>query len=293
MKAGLKQVAQERLQKIMAQAGLGSRRACEEIIEQGRVTVNGHMASLGMRADPQVDDVRVDGERLRLAEAPIYIMLNKPRNVISDEDVVGRFARARDMIPLEGHLYPVGRLDVQSEGLMLFTNDGDLAHKLTHPSFEHPKTYRVVVEGAPTERTLDVWRRGMSLDGKPTGPAEVEKVGKTRGGTLLQVTLREGRKRQVRRLAAALGHPVVSLERIKIGPLELGSLPLGAWRQLTPEEVEALQSLRSSRPRRRRKVLKPKPRPQPQSPQRQPEHRPERGSGRRAERTSQGGKRRP
>lgn len=285
----------------MAQAGLGSRRACEEIIEQGRVTVNGHRATLGMRADPQVDDVRVDGERLRLPEAPIYIMLNKPRNVISDEDVVGRFPRARDMIPLEGHLYPVGRLDVQSEGLMLFTNDGDLAHKLTHPSFEHPKTYRVVVEGSPTERTLDVWRRGMSLDGKPTGPAEVEKTGKTRGGTLLQVTLREGRKRQVRRLAAALGHPVVSLERIKIGPLELGNLATGAWRQLTPEEAQALQALRSARPRRQRRILKTKPRPKPDSSQRRPGRRPEQGAGRRSEpspgrraqRTSQGEKRKP
>ncbi len=280
----------------MAQAGIGSRRACEEIIEQGRVTVNGHRAGLGMRADPQIDDVRVDSERLRLPEAPIYIMLNKPRNVISDEDVVGRFPRARDMIPLEGHLYPVGRLDVQSEGLMLFTNDGDLAHKLTHPSFEHPKTYRVVVEGSPSEKTLDIWRRGMSLDGKPTGPAEVEKVSKARGGTLLQVTLREGRKRQVRRLAAALGHPVVSLQRIKIGPLELGSLPTGAWRQLTPEEIEALQILRSSRPHRRRKIVKARPRSPSESPQRRPGRRPERGSGRgegrRAERTSQGGNRR-
>lgn len=290
-------MTQERLQKIMAQAGLGSRRACEEIIEQGRVTVNGHLASLGMRADPQIDDVRVDGERLHLAEASIYIMLNKPRNVISDEDVVGRFPRARDMIPLEGHLYPVGRLDVQSEGLMLFTNDGDLAHKLTHPSFEHPKTYRVVVEGSPSEKTLDIWRRGMSLDGKPTGPAEVEKVGKAHGGTLLQVTLREGRKRQVRRLSAALGHPVISLQRIKIGPLELGSLPVGAWRQLSPDEIQTLQVLRSSKPHRRRPVMRAKPRPQSESPQRRSGRRPERGSargeGRRAERSSQGGKRRP
>lgn len=268
----------------MAQAGIGSRRACEEVIEQGRVTVNGHRATLGMRADPQIDDIRVDGGRLRLPEAPVYIMLNKPRGVISDEDVVGRFSRARDMIPLEGHLYPVGRLDVQSEGLMLFTNDGDLAHKLTHPSFEHPKTYRVVVEGSPSERTLDVWRRGMSLDGKPTGPAEVEKVGKARGGTLLQVTLREGRKRQVRRLAAALGHPVVSLQRIKIGPLELGSLPVGAWRQLTPEEVEALQILRSSRPRRRRKIVTPRPGPQSELSQRKTGRRPVRAARRGARR---------
>lgn len=244
----------------MAQAGLGSRRSCEAIIEQGRVTINGHRASLGMRADLTVDDVRVDGERLRAPEAWVYVALNKPRGVISDEDVSGRLARARDMIPLEGHLYPVGRLDLMSEGLMLFTNDGDLAHKLTHPSFEHTKTYRVIVEGSPTEKTLDVWRRGMSLDGKPTGRADIARIGKTREGALIEVTLREGRKRQIRRIAAALGHPVVSLLRVKIGPIELGDLPSGAWRRLTPEETETLQVLRSARPRRLKRVqAKPKP----------------------------------
>jgi 23S rRNA pseudouridine2605 synthase len=249
-------LAKERLQKLMAQAGLGSRRACEEIIEQGRVTVDGHLAGLGMRADPAIDDVRVDGERLHLVEDRIYVVLNKPRGVISDEDVAGKHTRARDMIPLEGHLYPVGRLDLQSEGLMLFTNDGDLAHKLTHPSFEHPKTYRVVVEGSPSEKTLDIWRRGISLDGKPTGPAEVVKLTKTHEGTLLEVTLREGRKRQVRRVAAALGHPAISLLRVKIGPILLGDLPSGAWRRLTAEETVALQTLRSSRPHRRRQFTK-------------------------------------
>jgi pseudouridine synthase len=143
-----------------------------------------------------------------------------------------------------------------SEGLMLFTNDGMLAHKLTHPSFEHPKTYHVVVEGSPSEKTLDVWRRGMSLDGKPTGRAEVTKLSKTRGGTLLKITMREGRKRQIRRMAAALGHPAVSLLRIKIGPIELGDLPSGGWRRLTEKEVEGLQVLRSSKPHRRRKGTK-------------------------------------
>lgn len=258
----------------MAQAGLGSRRACEEIIEQGRVTVNGHPASLGMRADPQGDDVRVDGERLRLPNDYVYVALNKPRGVISDEDVRGRWTRARDLIPLEGHLYPVGRLDVQSEGLMLFTNDGDLAHKLTHPSFEHPKTYHVVVEGSPTEKTLDIWRRGIVLDGKPTGPAEVVKLSRAQGGTLLAVTVREGRKRQLRRIAAVLAHPVVHLQRIKIGPIELGNLPSGAWRRLTTEEVAALQTIRSARPHRRRKVTAPRPPSHPESPQRHPKRQP-------------------
>ncbi|HEC24013.1 MAG TPA: rRNA pseudouridine synthase [Chloroflexi bacterium] len=243
---------EERLQKLMARAGYGSRRACEEIIKQGRVTVNGEVATLGMRADPQRDDIRVDGERLRLPEALVYVMLHKPRGVISDEDVKGNWPRARDLIPIEGHLYPVGRLDVRSEGLMLFTNDGDLAHKLTHPSYEHPKTYHVLVAGSPTEKALDAWRRGILLEGKRTLPAEVRKLRKTRDGTLLEVTMHEGRKRQIRRIAAALGYPALRIVRIRLGPLELGDLPPGGWRLLTEEEVAALQAVRKAPPGRRR-----------------------------------------
>lgn len=244
-------MVEERLQKLLARAGYGSRRACETIIEQQRVTVNGRVAGLGVKADPKRDDIRVDGERLRLPDQFVYIMLNKPRGVISDEDVGGKLPAARELIPLEGHLYPVGRLDVQSEGLLLFTDDGDLAHRLTHPRYEHPKTYHAVVEGSPTEKTLDVWRRGIMLDGERTAPAEIKKIGKTRGGTLLEITLHEGRKRQVRRIAAALGHPVLKLVRVKLGPLELGNLPSGAWRRLTEQEVALLQAIRNERPPRR------------------------------------------
>jgi 23S rRNA pseudouridine2605 synthase len=244
-------LVEERLQKLLARAGYGSRRACETIIEQQRVTVNGQVAGLGVKADPKRDDIRVDGERLRLPDQFVYIMLNKPRGVISDEDVGGRLPAARELIPLEGRLYPVGRLDVQSEGLLLFTDDGDLAHRLTHPRYEHPKTYHAVVEGSPTEKTLDVWRRGIMLDGERTAPAEIKKIGKTRGGTLLEITLYEGRKRQVRRVAAALGHPVLKLVRVKLGPLELGNLPAGAWRRLTDQEIASLQAIRSERPPRR------------------------------------------
>lgn len=235
----------------MSHAGIGSRRQCESIIEQGRVTVNGRVAELGMKADPERDDVRVDGQRLKLPEAYDYIMFNKPRNVISDEDVGGNWPAAREMIPVEGHLYPVGRLDVPSEGLMLFTNDGDLAHRLTHPSFEHPKTYRVLVNGNPSEATLDQWRRGVFVEGQRTLPAGVERKGKTRDGTWLEVTLREGRKRQIRKVAAGLGHPVIQLIRFRLGPLELGDLPSGSWRRLTEEEVRALKKVRrqGKRPR--------------------------------------------
>ncbi len=249
-------LADERLQKLMAQGGWGSRRACEEIIEQGRVTVNGRLATLGMKADPAKDDIRVDGVRLRLPDEPIYIVYHKPAGVISDEDVGGQYPAAREQIPVSGHLYPVGRLDVRSEGLMLFTNDGDLAHKLTHPRYEHPKVYHVWVEGVPGEEALATWRRGVVLDGEPTGPAGVEIIGRGRDGARLEVTLREGRKRQIRRVGALVGHPVRRIVRVKLGPLALGDLPPGSWRALTPEEVEALKHV-GRRPRRRRQPVEP------------------------------------
>jgi pseudouridine synthase len=237
-------LAKERLQKLMAHAGIASRRKSEEIIEQKRVTVNGKVAELGMKADPQTDDIRVDGRRLKLPDAYEYIMLNKPRDVISDKDVGGNWPAARDLIPVEGHLYPVGRLDVKSEGLMLFTNDGDLAHRLTHPSYEHPKVYRVWVTGHPDEDVLNTWREGIMIEGQRTLPAEVSRLRKTRDATLLEVVLREGRKRQIRRVAAALGYPAQRLERIKLGPLTLNDLPTGSWRRLTSEEVRALKHIR-------------------------------------------------
>ncbi len=231
----------------MARAGYGSRRACETIIEQKRVTVNGVIATLGTKADPDRDDIRVDGVSLRLPDAYDYIMLNKPRGVVSDEDVGGNWPVARDLIPVEGHLYPVGRLDIRSEGLMLFTNDGDLAHRLTHPSYEHPKTYRVLVAGDPGAEQLEAWQRGVVLDGQRTLPAEVRRVRRHRGQTWLEVTMREGRKRQIRRVASLLGLEVLHLERIGLGPLKLGDLPTGAWRRLTEEEVNALRQVRRQR----------------------------------------------
>lgn len=239
-------MAEERLQKIIARAGLASRRAAEELIEMGRVTVNGQKARLGMSADPHRDDILVDGERLKLPESFDYFMLNKPKGVISDEDVSGNHQSARDLIPVEGHLYPVGRLDLGSEGLMLFTNDGALAHRLTHPRYDHPKTYQVLLDGNVQEETLDRWRHGIVIEGKRTRPAHVDKIRKSRSGTLLEVTLREGRKRQIRKVASTLGHTVISLTRTKLGPLELGDLPVGAWRRLTIEEVAALEMVRDA-----------------------------------------------
>jgi 23S rRNA pseudouridine2605 synthase len=233
-------LATERLQKLMARAGLGSRRACEAIIAQGRVLVNGKTAKIGDQADPTLDDVRVDNVRLRDPQELVYVALNKPRGVISDEDVAGNWPRARDMIPVAGHLYPVGRLDLQSEGLMLFTNDGELAHRLTHPRYERPKTYLVTIDGVPSHKTLEAWRRGVMLEGRLTAPADVIRIGNNKEGVILRVTVREGRKRLLRRVAAQLGHSVRRLQRVRLATLDLGDLPVGSWRRLTKAEINDL-----------------------------------------------------
>jgi pseudouridine synthase len=245
----------------MARANLGSRRSCEEIIAAGRVTVNGRVVKLGDKADPAIDRIEVDGQLLSLPAAPtagekfIYIALNKPRGVISsleDEMEEGR-TTVRDLIQVEGvgHIYPVGRLDKPSEGLVLMTNDGALAHRLTHPRYEHEKVYDVTVEGHIPDRVLEQWRRGVMLDGRITAPAPIEVIERGHDATRLRVILREGRKRQIRRVAAALGHPVRRLVRLSIGPLELGDLPPGEWRYLTDAEVRRLQRSAAEEPARR------------------------------------------
>jgi len=234
---------EECLQKILARAGLGSRRACEELVRQGRVRVDGQVAQLGQKADPNHDRITVDGKPV-LADRPrTYVALHKPRGVLSDEgDGSGRLPTARDLVSLPGRLYPVGRLDLRSEGLMLLTDDGDLAHRLTHPRYGHEKEYRALVEGEPDEATLENWRRGVFLDGRRTAPAGVTVARREKDATWLRVTLCEGRKRQIRRVAAMLGHPVRRLIRVRIGPLRLGDLKPGRWRRLTGAEVKALRS---------------------------------------------------
>jgi pseudouridine synthase len=234
----------ERLQKILARAGLGSRREAESVIQAGRVRVNGRVAQPGDKADPVIDRIEIDGRLLKTQpEERLYIALNKPKGVISsleDELAQGRVT-VRDLINAPGHLYPVGRLDKESEGLILMTNDGDLAHKLTHPRFGHTKTYYVVVEGDIPPAKLEQWRRGVILEGRMTAPAQVEALSYDDSSTHLRVVLREGRKRQLRHIAAMLGHPVQRLVREKIGPLALGNIPPGKWRYLQADEVAALQ----------------------------------------------------
>lgn len=233
-----------RLQKLMAQAGLGSRRHNEALIKAGRVRVNGRVARLGDRADRSADRVTVDGKTLAF-EPLLYIMLHKPRGVLSStEDELSRGRpTVRDLVDVPGHLYPVGRLDRPSEGLILLTNDGALAHRLTHPRYEHPKSYRVWVEGRPSAETVEQWRRGVMLDERMTAPATVKVVAEHAERTELQFILREGRKRQIRRMTALLGHPVLRLVRTQIGTLQLGELRVGQWRYLTAREQQTLKQL--------------------------------------------------
>jgi len=242
-KAGLPTM-EERLQKILARAGFGSRRACEELIRQGRVLVNGQPARIGQKADPGRDLITVDGKPLRLRRKHTYVMLNKPPGVLSDEgDGSGRLPTARELVSLPGYLFPVGRLDLRSEGLLLLTDDGELANRLTHPRYAHEREYLVLVEGEPDQAALERWREGVFLDGRLTAPAQVTIVEKAEGKTWLRVILREGRKRQIRRVGAMLGYPVLRLIRVRIGTLRLGDLQPGEWRTLTPEELQELRSI--------------------------------------------------
>jgi 23S rRNA pseudouridine2605 synthase len=248
---------EERLQKLMAQSGLGSRRACEEMIAAGRVTVNGRTAVLGEKADPQRDRILVDGRPLRVAEEAVYIALYKPRGVISAVSGPDPRPTVRNLVDVPGHLYPVGRLDLDSEGLILLTNDGDLANRLTHPRYEHEKEYRVLVASRPDEEQLQTWRRGVVLeDGYRTQPADVRFEQPFGKGAWLRIILREGRKRQIRETGAQIGLPVVKIIRVRIGSLMLGGLKPGEWRQLSPDEVRLLKdpsaasAVRAARPAR-------------------------------------------
>lgn len=236
----------ERLQKLLAAANLGSRRAAEALIEQGRVRVNGRTASLGDKADPSIDVIEVDGQRLRFAEAnKIYIALYKPKNVLSTSEPHRGDKRrtVHSMVPFKEHLFIVGRLDADSEGLVVLTNDGDLANRLTHPRYRHTKTYRVSVHGLPNAETIARWEAGVHLEeGEKTAPCAVEIVRGSVNGSVLRVTLTEGKKRQIRRVAALLGHPVTRLVRTHIGQLSVQGLKPGEWRELTARDLAALRT---------------------------------------------------
>lgn len=232
----------ERLQKVLASAGFGSRRACEEMILEGRVSVNGQrVEEMPVLVDPQADDVRVDGRRIRF-ERKVYYLLNKPKGVLcTQHDPSGR-KRATDLLAnVKERVYPVGRLDADSEGLLLMTNDGELAAALTHPRYGVPKTYRARVSGKVGPADVARLRQGIWLSEGKTRPSRVSIAYSSRTYSVLEITLREGRNRQVRRMLAKLGHPVRELKRIRIGPLSLRGLGTGRVRQLTPSEVQRLR----------------------------------------------------
>ena len=227
----------ERLQKVLAGVGLGSRRICEELIDAGRVTINGRVATLGDKADVEVDRIEVDGVRIGTKPGLVYYLLNKPAGVVTTAaDTHGRPV-VTELVPSEPRVFPVGRLDQDTEGLLLLTNDGDLTHQLTHPSYGVEKEYVAEVHGSPTRGELRRLREGVELDDGPTAPAQVTLV----EPTVVRITIHEGRNRQVRRMCEAISHPVVRLVRTRIGPLADRSLAPGEWRELTVDEVRALE----------------------------------------------------
>ncbi|MCK4801875.1 MAG: rRNA pseudouridine synthase [Anaerolineales bacterium] len=231
-----------RIQKILAQAGYGSRRSCELLITENRVKINGKTASLGMKADQAQDKITVDGHPITPAERSRYILLHKPRGVLSTVVSPDPRPTVRSLVDTPERLYPVGRLDVESEGLILMTNDGELTNQLTHPRYEHEKEYRILVSGQPAAGQLDTWRKGMVLgDGIITLPADVWVEGQESNGTWLGVILKEGKKRQIRKMGEVSSLPVKRLIRIRIASLNLGDLKSGEWRDLTAEEINQLK----------------------------------------------------
>jgi len=234
---------EQRLQKILASAGYGSRRSCEELIVSGRVKVNGEVAQLGSKADIQKDQIKLDGKLIKPPETMHYIALYKPRGVLSTVSSPDPRPTVRDLVPVEGSLYPVGRLDVDSEGLILLTNDGELANQLTHPRYGHEKEYRVLIARHPDEKQLLAWRHGVVLeDGFRSSPAQVDVEANSGKGSWVRVIMKEGHKHQIREICRQIGLPVVSIIRTRIESLRLGNLKPNQWRYLTVGEVNSLKN---------------------------------------------------
>jgi 23S rRNA pseudouridine2605 synthase len=239
-------VSKERLQKYLARCGVASRRASEQIIVGGRVRVNGQTAAeLGTSIDPERDRVELDGRAVRPPKTLTYVVLNKPIGVVSTaSDPQGR-RTVLDLVDVSARLFPVGRLDYDSEGLLLLTDDGDLAMHLTHPRHTVEKEYEALLATDPSEAALARLRMGVPLDGSLTAPARVERLATVPDGTWVRFVLREGRNRQIRRMAAVVELDVLRLVRVRIGPLRLGDLAPGTWRNLRAAEVVALRGTRS------------------------------------------------
>ena len=234
---------QQRIQKIIASSGFCSRRAAEKLIEEGRVSVNGLTAILGNLADDTKDVIKIDSNPLPINGQRTYIMLNKPRGYISTmSDDRGRKTVAELTSDVDARVYPVGRLDYDSEGLLIMTDDGEFAHELMHPSHEIKKTYEVRVQGGDVDGALPVLRSSLVIDGYKTRPAEASLLKRTEDGALISITISEGRNRQVRKMCDMAGLKVLRLRRVSEGSLKLGKLPVGQWRHLDLTEIENLQN---------------------------------------------------
>lgn len=240
-------MALDRLQKVMAHAGIASRRASEDLISAGRVTVNGEVAELGRKVDAASDDIRLDGERINVDTDLVHVMLNKPQGVIATADDPRGRPTVVEMVNLPQRIYPVGRLDADTEGLLLLTNDGELTHRLLHPSHEVDKVYVALVRGSVKDSTVRDLRNGVELDDGLARPTSVEVLETKHDETLVQLTMVEGRKREVRRLFDAVGHPVRRLARVAFGGVELGDLRQGKWRFLTQQEIARLHAATEGR----------------------------------------------
>ncbi len=234
----------ERIQKVMARAGIGSRRYCEDLIRDGRVRVGGVRASLGDRVDPRFVEITVDGESLKFPDTFTYIKLHKPAGYLSSRRSQGGNPTVYDLIDVHQRVFPIGRLDLQSEGLILLTNDGEITHRLTHPRYTHEKEYQVLFKQAPNLSQMKTWEEGLRLpDGYWTQPSVLRVDQEVESGVWCQVILREGRKRQIRIMASVLGLTVLRLIRTRIAAVTLGKLPSGRWEACSPEEVASLRNL--------------------------------------------------
>ncbi len=252
----------ERLQKIIAHAGFASRREAETMIREGRVTLNGRVVTeLGTKADANRDHIKVDGKLITRAEPHRYILIYKPKEVMTTvNDPEGRTTVLHFVRGVRERIYPVGRLDFQSEGLVLLTNDGDLAFQVSHPKHGSVKTYHVKVRGVPDPRIVEKLERGITIEGKRTLPSEISRMkttgrGEEEGNSWFEVRLREGRTQQIRKMFKAVGHPVAKLRRVAIGPISDPKLAAGEWRELTPHEVKMLASMKE--PEKPRRIAKP------------------------------------
>jgi len=229
----------ERLQKLMAHAGIASRRESEKMIEDGRVKVNGKVIrEMGFKTDPDKDVIEVDNQIVSVGEEKVYLLLYKPKGYLSTTDDPRGRRTVMDLVDVPQRIYPVGRLDYDTEGLLILTNDGELTYKFTHPSHEVNKVYHALVKGDPTQQTLATLRRGVLLEDGPTAHAQVKQLKKIQGNTLLEIIIHEGRNRQVRRMCKAVGHPVLDLKRVAIGDLTLSNLVPGQYLHISKDRLE-------------------------------------------------------